>query len=97
MSLGGSGSEPNGAGCATGEVLHDAVCRSVAAGVTSTVAAGNSSADAAGFVPAAYNEVVTVSSLADFNGRPGVVRRRPAGRTSMTPWRTPPTTAATWT
>ena len=52
MSLGGSGSEPSGSGCATGDVLHDAVCRSVAAGVTYAVAAGNASADAAGVVPA---------------------------------------------
>jgi subtilisin family serine protease len=71
MSLGGSGSEPSGAGCATGDALHDAVCRSVAAGVTYTVAAGNASSNARGFVPAAYDEVITVSSLADFNGRSG--------------------------
>jgi subtilisin len=71
MSLGGSGAEPSGAGCSTGDVLHDAVCRSVAAGVTYAVAAGNSSANAAGVVPAAYDEVITVSSLADFNGRSG--------------------------
>jgi subtilisin len=71
MSLGGSGSEPSGAGCSTGDALHDAVCRSVAAGVTYVAAAGNSSANAAGVVPAAYDEVFTVSSLADFNGRAG--------------------------
>ncbi len=68
LSLGGSGSEPSAAGCATGNALHDAVCRSVAAGVTYVVAAGNSAADARGFVPAAYDEVITVSALADFNG-----------------------------
>jgi subtilisin len=71
MSLGGSGSEPSGTGCATGDALHDAVCRSVAAGVAYAVAAGNSSANARGVVPAAYNEAITVSSLADFNGRAG--------------------------
>jgi subtilisin len=71
MSLGGSGSEPRGAGCATGDALHDAVCRSVAAGVTYAVAAGNASANARGVVPAAYDEVITVSALADFNGRAG--------------------------
>jgi subtilisin family serine protease len=35
------------------------------------VAAGNSAADARGFVPAAYDEVITVSALADFNGVSG--------------------------
>ena len=71
MSLGGAGSEPAGAGCATGNAQHDAICRSVAAGVTYVVAAGNDSADAASYVPAAYDEVVTVAALADFNGLAG--------------------------
>ena len=71
MSLGGSGSEPAASGCSTGDAQHDAICRSVAAGVTYVVAAGNSAVDAAGSVPAAYDEVITVSALADFNGQPG--------------------------
>ncbi len=71
MSLGGTGSEPPGSGCATGDPLHDAICNSVAAGVTYTVAAGNEADDAANHVPAAYDEVITVSALADFDGQPG--------------------------
>jgi subtilisin len=71
MSLGGGGSEPAGSDCTTGDSLHDAICRSVASGVTYAVAAGNSAADAKGFVPAAYDEVITVSALADFNGTSG--------------------------
>jgi len=71
MSLGGSGSEPPGSGCVTGDAFHDAICASVAAGVTYTVAAGNEADDAANHVPAAYDEVITVSALADFDGRPG--------------------------
>jgi subtilisin family serine protease len=43
----------------------------VAAGVTYAVAAGNSADDAANHVPAAYDEVITVSALADFDGKPG--------------------------
>jgi subtilisin family serine protease len=39
--------------------------------VTYTVAAGNSAANARDFVPASYDEVITVSALADFNGQPG--------------------------
>jgi subtilisin family serine protease len=70
MSLGGSGFDP-GTGCSTGDALHDAICRSVQAGVTYVVAAGNNNANAANTVPAAYNEVITVSALADFNGQPG--------------------------
>ncbi|MGH3516055.1 MAG: S8 family serine peptidase, partial [Haloechinothrix sp.] len=41
------------------------------AGVTFVVAAGNDATDAKTFVPAAYDEVITVSALADFNGKPG--------------------------
>ena len=41
------------------------------AGVTYVVAAGNSNADFSGFVPAAYDEVLTVTAVADFNGQPG--------------------------
>ncbi|MBB5800902.1 subtilisin family serine protease [Saccharothrix ecbatanensis] len=69
MSLGGSGSD---SACGSNrDALHEAICRSVAAGVTYVVAAGNSAANSATFVPAAYDEVITVSALADFNGLPG--------------------------
>ncbi|MBW3556392.1 MAG: S8 family serine peptidase, partial [Actinobacteria bacterium] len=64
MSLGGGGSDT---GCNDGG-LHQAICKSVANGVTYVVAAGNSSDDAANHVPAAYDEVITVSALADFDG-----------------------------
>ena len=70
MSLGGAGFDP-GTGCSTGDAPHDAICRSVRAGVTYVVAAGNSNANASGTVPAAYDEVITVSALADFDGQPG--------------------------
>jgi subtilisin len=35
------------------------------------VAAGNSNVDFKGFVPAAYNEVLTVTAMADFDGQQG--------------------------
>ena len=71
MSISGSGAEPSGTGCSTGDAYHDAICRSVATDVTYVVAAGNGAADAAGAVPAAYDEVITVSALADVDGLPG--------------------------
>jgi subtilisin len=71
MSLGGSGSDDGNCGNSNNDALHKAICGSVAAGVTYVVAAGNSNADFAGFVPAAYNEVLTVTAEADFNGQPG--------------------------
>ena len=69
MSLGGSGTDSV---CGGSDSYHNAICRSVdEGGVTYVVAAGNSSANAATYVPATYEEVITVSALADFNGEPG--------------------------
>jgi subtilisin family serine protease len=68
MSLGGAGSDSV---CGGSDAYHNAICRSVAAGVTYVVAAGNSTADANNYRPATYAEVITVSALADFNGAPG--------------------------
>jgi subtilisin family serine protease len=67
MSLGGSGSD----GTCGSSALHQAVCNSVNAGITYVVAAGNSSANFANFVPATYDQVLTVTAIADFNGAAG--------------------------
>ncbi|HLN78989.1 MAG TPA: S8 family serine peptidase [Nocardioidaceae bacterium] len=71
MSLGGSGTDDGNCGKTDGDAMHAAICKAVGAGITFVVAAGNDSADAATFTPAAYDEVITVSALADFNGLPG--------------------------
>lgn len=70
LSLGASGSEDGNCGNSNGDALHKAICGSTAAGVVYVVAAGNSSADAKNFLPAAYDEVITVSALADSDGQP---------------------------
>src|SRR3989344_42388 len=77
MSLGGGGVSDNNcgkntAGPGSNDALHKAICRARDAGVTIVVAAGNSGADATGFVPAAYDDaVITVSALADSDGVSG--------------------------
>jgi subtilisin family serine protease len=71
MSLGGGGSDDGNCGRTDGDAEHQAICRAVGAGVTFSVAAGNDSEDAANTAPASYDEVITVSALADFNGKPG--------------------------
>jgi len=71
MSLGGGGEDDGNCGATSGDAMHAAICDAVGAGVTFVVAAGNDSADAAESTPAAYDEVVTVSALADFDGQPG--------------------------
>lgn len=61
MSLGGSGFN---------QAEYDAIQGAVNKGVAFAVAAGNSDADALNFSPSAFNNVLTVSALADFNGLP---------------------------
>ncbi|WP_329425615.1 S8 family serine peptidase [Streptosporangium sp. NBC_01495] len=71
MSLGGLGADDGNCGNTNNDAMHRAICAAVAAGVTFVVAAGNNNANSSGSVPAAYDEVITVSALADFNGLPG--------------------------
>lgn len=72
LSLGGSGVSDDNCGNSNNDALHKAICRARDAGVTIVVAAGNSGANAANFIPAAYNDaVITVSALADSDGAPG--------------------------
>jgi subtilisin len=71
MSLGGPGTDDGNCGNVNSDALHKAICSSVAVGVTYVVAAGNDNSDLAGFVPAAYDEVLAVTAVADFNGQPG--------------------------
>ena len=71
MSLGGSGSDDGNCGFTNNDVLHQAVCRAVDAGIVVVVAAGNSARDSSTFIPAAYDEVITVSAIADFDGTHG--------------------------
>lgn len=62
MSLGGSGFS---------QAEYDAIQSAVNAGVAFAVAAGNSDANASNYSPAAFDNVLTVSALADFDGEPG--------------------------
>jgi subtilisin len=74
MSLGFFGpqvGDDGNCGLTNHDVLHLAICNSVAAGVTWVVAAGNAARDFQNDVPASYSEVLTVTAMADFNGQPG--------------------------
>lgn len=62
MSLGGSGFS---------QAEYDAIQGAVNKGVAFAVAAGNSDDDASNYSPSAFDNVLTVSALADFNGLPG--------------------------
>lgn len=67
LSLGGTG----GVTTCDNDALHLAICRSVASGVTYSVAAGNSGTDIAGAIPANFPEVLTVTAMSDNDGKAG--------------------------
>jgi subtilisin len=71
MSLGGEGTDDGHCGTTDQDAFHAAVCRVTAAGVTVVVAAGNDGGDLAKSVPADYDEVLAVTAMADFDGKPG--------------------------
>ncbi|XAS63703.1 S8 family serine peptidase [Micrococcaceae bacterium Sec5.8] len=70
ISIGGRGADTPDCGKGT-DPMHYAICRSVKAGVAYVVAAGNSGEDIANIVPATYDEVLTATAMADFDGKRG--------------------------
>jgi subtilisin family serine protease len=71
MSLGGEGTDGGNCGAGDNDAFHAAVCKVTAAGVTVVAAAGNDGGDLAQSTPAAYDEVLAVTAMADFDGLPG--------------------------
>jgi hypothetical protein len=68
LSIAGGGSDDGNCGNTNGDALHQAICNAVAKGVTFVAGAGNAGQDFSTTVPAAYDEVFTVTGMADFNG-----------------------------
>ena len=71
MSVAKWGTDDGACGATNKDVLHAAICRLVGSGVTVVAAAANDSGLASKRVPAAYDEVITVSALADLDGKAG--------------------------
>lgn len=71
MSIGALGRDDGNCGASDGDPQHQAICRSVAEGVTYVAAAGNAGENFASTVPAAYPEVLTVTAMTDTDGEPG--------------------------
>ena len=77
MSLRDKGTDDRNCGYSTIDIEHQAICRSTARGTLYVVAAGNDSNVAGNWRPASYNEVVTVSAMADYDGKPGGLASAP--------------------
>ena len=58
-------------GKSSGDLLHRAVCRMTERGTIGVAAAGNHGRKVGKNRPAAFRQVITVSAIADFDGRPG--------------------------
>jgi subtilisin len=71
MSLGDEGTDDGACGSVSKDAAHRAICAATAAGVVFAVSAGNDTQDVANAVPAAYNEVLTTTSINDYDGQPG--------------------------
>jgi subtilisin len=71
MSIIGKGRDDGNCGLTNKDPFHQGICRSVAAGVTWVVAAGNNGADVARYFPAGYDEVLTAAAMTDTDGRLG--------------------------
>jgi subtilisin len=76
MSVAKSGADDSNCGFSNRDVLHQAICRLYAGGITVVAAAANERRSASGYVPASYNQVITVSALADTDGKSGGVGGR---------------------
>jgi subtilisin len=50
---------------------HQAICAATAGGAVFVVAAGNERDDTDDYIPARYDEVITVAAISDFDGVPG--------------------------
>jgi subtilisin family serine protease len=68
LSLVADGGDDGNCGFTDGDAIHQAVCRLVADGVTVIAAAGNEGRDVKHVSPASFDEVITVSALADSDG-----------------------------
>ncbi|MBA2644554.1 MAG: S8 family serine peptidase [Solirubrobacterales bacterium] len=77
MSIGATGRDDGDCGAISGDAQHQAICRSVEAGVTYVASAGNAAEDFASTVPAAYSEVLAVTAMTDTDGVPGAAGGEP--------------------
>jgi len=71
--------------CTGTDPLYVGICEMNAAGIVTVVAAGNSGADNNTTIPARYDNVISVSSITDYDGKAGGLGSRPStcGETAL--------------
>lgn len=75
MSFGTAGTDDHNCGNTDGDAVHKAICGMVATGITPVAAAGNGARDFAAGAPARFDEVLAVTGIADYDGKPGGLAR----------------------
>lgn len=72
MSLAAAGVDDGNCGRTNQDALHLAICNAATAGVVSVAATGNSGTDfSTSWAPALYDEVLAVTAIVDYDGKPG--------------------------
>lgn len=71
LSLGDRGTDDGKCGLLSKSPIHEAACAATDQGVLLVVAAGNSKRAVSNEIPASYDEVLTVTAVADYDGQHG--------------------------
>ncbi|SMH42168.1 hypothetical protein SAMN06295885_1898 [Rathayibacter oskolensis] len=79
MSLATYGTDDGNCGRSNGDVIHQAICELESKGIVTVGSAGNTTEDLAGWIPAAYNETLAVTNIANYDGKPGGLGSAPCG------------------
>ncbi|QHC65363.1 hypothetical protein GSU68_01395 [Rathayibacter sp. VKM Ac-2759] len=79
MSLATAGTDDGNCGRSNNDVIHQMVCELEAKGITIVSSAGNTTGgkDLAAAIPAAYDEVLTATNIANYDGKPGGLAAAP--------------------
>ncbi|MET0964882.1 MAG: Ig-like domain-containing protein, partial [Nakamurella sp.] len=71
LSFAAPSADDGNCGNTNADVMHQMVCKLTAAGLVVVASAGNETKDLSYLVPASYDEVLTATNVADYDGVPG--------------------------